>query len=76
MSVETQLYFQIFEEIHYVFRPFSGWAIISLILEYQRKLILQCGHQEWGNDISFYNVWGPVRCGICAMAHPEKGRNM
>jgi hypothetical protein len=29
LSVITQLYFQIFEENHYMFRPFSGWTIIS-----------------------------------------------
>jgi hypothetical protein len=39
MSVVTQLYFQIVEEIKYMFRPFSGWAIIRLRLEYCRKLI-------------------------------------
>jgi hypothetical protein len=27
MAAETQLYFQIVEEINYMFRPFSGWAI-------------------------------------------------
>jgi hypothetical protein len=57
MSVVTQMCFQIFEENNYVFRPFSGWAIIRLRLEYRRKHILQCGHQEWGNEISFYSVW-------------------
>jgi hypothetical protein len=60
MSVVTQLYFKIVEEINYMFRPFSGCAIIRLRLKYPRKLILQCGHQEWGNEISFYNVWGGV----------------
>jgi hypothetical protein len=39
MSVVTQLHFQIAEEINYMFRPFSGWAIIRLRLEYRRKLI-------------------------------------
>jgi hypothetical protein len=39
MSVVTQLYFQIVEEINYMFRPFSGWATIRLKLEYWRKLI-------------------------------------
>jgi hypothetical protein len=39
MSVVTQLYFQIVEEINYMFRPFYGWAIIRLRLEYWRKLI-------------------------------------
>jgi hypothetical protein len=61
MSVVTQLYFQIVEENNYMFRPFSGWAIIRLRLEYREKLILQRGHQEWGNEISSYNVWGVLR---------------
>jgi hypothetical protein len=39
MTVVTQPYFQIVEEINYMFRPFSGWAIIRLRLEYRRKLI-------------------------------------
>jgi hypothetical protein len=26
----------------------------------EKTHILQCGHQEWGNEISFYNVWGFV----------------
>jgi hypothetical protein len=39
MSVVTQLYFQIVEEINYMFRPFSGRAIIRLRLEYRRKLV-------------------------------------
>jgi hypothetical protein len=39
MSVVTQLYFQTVEENNYMFRPFSGWAIIRLRLEYRRKLI-------------------------------------
>jgi hypothetical protein len=37
MAVVTQLYFQIVEQIN-MFRPFSGWAIIRLKLEYLRKL--------------------------------------
>jgi hypothetical protein len=39
MFVVTQLYFQIVEENDYMFRPFSGWAVIRLRLEYRRKLI-------------------------------------
>jgi hypothetical protein len=58
MSVGTQLYYQIFEEINYTIRPFTRWVIIRLRLEYRRKLI--CGHQDRGNEISFYNVWGGV----------------
>jgi hypothetical protein len=26
----------------------------------EKTHILQCGHQEWGNEISFYNVWRGV----------------
>jgi hypothetical protein len=32
MSVVTQLYFKIVEEINYMFWPFSGWAINRLKL--------------------------------------------
>jgi hypothetical protein len=39
VSVITQLYFQMVEEINYMFRPFSGWAIIRLRLEHRKKLI-------------------------------------
>jgi hypothetical protein len=39
MVVVTQLYFQIVEEINYMFRPFSGWALIRLGLQYRRKLV-------------------------------------
>jgi hypothetical protein len=39
MSVVTQLYFQFVEENNYIFRPFSGWAIIRLRLEHREKLI-------------------------------------
>jgi hypothetical protein len=39
MSYITQLYFQFVEENNYMFRPFSGWAIIRLRLEYRRNLI-------------------------------------
>jgi hypothetical protein len=34
MSVVTQLYFHIVEEHYCMFRPFPGWAIIKLRLEY------------------------------------------
>jgi hypothetical protein len=51
MSVITQLYFQIVEEINYMFRPFSGWAIIRLRLEYRRKLI-------YNVDISNFRICG------------------
>jgi hypothetical protein len=35
----TQLYFQFVEENNYMFRPFSGWAIIRLRLEHREKFI-------------------------------------
>jgi hypothetical protein len=61
MSVVIQLYFQIVEENNYMFRPFSGWAIIRFRLEYRRKLIYyNVDIKNWGNEISFYNVWGGV----------------
>jgi hypothetical protein len=66
MSVVTQLHFQIVEENNYMFRPFSGWAIIRLRLEYRRKLmyynvdikhgerdlVLQC----LGKSVAIYSV--------------------
>jgi hypothetical protein len=70
MSVVTQLCFQIVEHNNYMFRPFFGWAIIRLRLEYRRNtyttmwtskmgkrdLILQC----LGRCVAIY-----ARCGIC-----------
>jgi hypothetical protein len=59
MSVVTELYFQIVEENNYMFRPFSGWAIFRLRLEYRRKLIYyNVDIKNGGNEISFYSVWG------------------
>jgi hypothetical protein len=53
MAVVTQLYFQIVEEINYMFRSF--W-----VCQYQvetrisgKTHTLQCGHQEWGNKKLF-----------------------
>jgi hypothetical protein len=72
MAVVTQLYFQIVEEINYMFRPFSGWAIIRLRLEYRRKIIhynveyiSRMGERDlvlqWlGRCLAMY-----TRCGIC-----------
>jgi hypothetical protein len=40
--------FQIVEENNYMSRPFSGWAIIRLRLEYRRKLIYSYTHPEDG----------------------------
>jgi hypothetical protein len=69
MSVVTQLYFKIVEENNYMFRPFSGWAIIRLRLEYRRKLMYYNVDIKHGNEISFYSVWGGLyiytRCGLC-----------
>jgi hypothetical protein len=62
--------YQIVEEINHMFRPFSGWAIISLRQEYQikllhynvdikhgeRDLVLQC----LGRSVAIY-----MQCGFC-----------
>jgi hypothetical protein len=70
MSVIIQLYFQIVKENSYMFRPFSGWAIIRLRLNIgensyttmwtsrmrERDLVLQC----LGRCVAIY-----TRCGIC-----------
>jgi hypothetical protein len=67
MSVMTQLYFQIVEEINYMFRPFSGWAIIRLRLEYRRKLILYNADIKNGATRSRFTMFGEVRSCIYAM---------
>jgi hypothetical protein len=66
MSVVTQLYFQIVEQNTYMFRPFSGWTIVRLRLEYRRKLI-DC-------NVDINN--GGTRSRFTKLAHPEKDRNM
>jgi hypothetical protein len=60
MSVVTQLYFQIVEESNYVFRPFSGWAIIRLRLEYRRKLIYYNVDIRNGGTRSCFTMFGEV----------------
>jgi hypothetical protein len=51
VSVITQLYFQIVEEINYMFRPFTGWAIIRLKLEqFENTVVLRRSHTH---SISF-----------------------
>jgi hypothetical protein len=50
MAVITQLYFQIVEEIDYVFWPFSGWAIIGLKLEYS-NFNLMMAHPDKGRNM-------------------------
>jgi hypothetical protein len=61
MSVETQLYFQIVEEINDMFRPFSEWVIIRLRLEYQRKLICYNVDIKNGETRSRFTMFGEVR---------------
>jgi hypothetical protein len=60
MSVVTQLYFQIVEEINYMFRPYSGWAIIRLRLEYRRKLIYCNVDIKYGGTRSRFTILGEV----------------
>jgi hypothetical protein len=67
MSVVTQLYFQIFEEINYMFWPFLGWAIIRLRLEYRRKLIHYNVEIKNGGMRSLFTMCGEVRSYIYAM---------
>jgi predicted SpoU family rRNA methylase len=67
MSVITQLYFQIVEEINYIFRTFSGWAIIRLRLEYRRKLIHYNVDIKNGGTRSHFTMFGEVRSYIYAM---------
>jgi hypothetical protein len=67
MSVVKQLYFKIFEEINYTFRPFSWWAIIRLRLEYRRKLIYYNVDIKNGGTGSCFTVFGEVYSYIYAM---------
>jgi hypothetical protein len=60
MSVVTQLYFQIVEENSYMFWPFTGWAIIRLRLEYQRKLIYYNVDIKNGGTRSHFTMFGEV----------------
>jgi hypothetical protein len=70
MSVVTQLFFQFVEENNYMFRPFSGWAIIRLRLEHRGKLIyynVDIKHRErdlvlqcLGRSVAIY-----MRCRLC-----------
>jgi hypothetical protein len=77
MSVVTQLYFQIVEEINYMFQPLSEWAIIRLRLEYQRKFIYYNVDIKNGGMRSCFTMFGEVRSYVYVMmAHPEKGQNM
>jgi hypothetical protein len=68
VTVVTQLCFQIVEEINYRFRPFSGWAIIRLKLEYLRNLTLQYGlYMKNGGTKSRFIVVGEVLSYIYVM---------
>jgi hypothetical protein len=67
MSVVTQLYFQIIEEINYMFRPFAGWAIIRLRLEYWRKLICYNVDIKNGGTRSLFTMFREVCSYIYAM---------
>jgi hypothetical protein len=67
MSVVTRLYFQIVEEINYMFRPFSGWAIIRLRLEYWRKLMYYNVNIKNGGTRSRFTMFGDVCSYIYAM---------
>jgi hypothetical protein len=62
MSVVTQLYFQIVEEINCMFRPFSESAIIRLRLEYRRKLIYCNVDIMNGGTRSRFTMFGEMRC--------------
>jgi hypothetical protein len=59
MAVVTQLYFQIVELINYIFRPLFWVGHHQVETRISEKThTLQCGQQEWGNEISFYNGCG------------------
>jgi hypothetical protein len=58
MSVVTQLYFHIVEKSNYMFRPFSGWAIIRLRLEYRRRLIYCNVDIKHGGTRSRFTMFG------------------
>jgi hypothetical protein len=60
MSVVTQLYFQIVEENSYMFRSFSGWAIIRLRLDYRRKLIYYNLDIKNGGTRCRFTMYGDV----------------
>jgi hypothetical protein len=58
MSVVTQLYFKIVEENNYMFRPFSGWAIIRSRLEYRTKHIYYNVDVKNGGKRSRFTMFG------------------
>jgi hypothetical protein len=59
MAVVTQLYFKIVEEINYMFRLFTGWAIIRLKLEF---LMYSTRCSVWVfSDTLVSNWWWPTQ---------------
>jgi hypothetical protein len=60
MSVVTQLCFKTVEENNYMFRPFSVWAIITLRLEYRRKLVYYNVDIKNGGTRSRFTMFGEV----------------
>jgi hypothetical protein len=60
MSVVTQLYFHIVEEINYMFQSFSRWAIIRVRLEYRRKLTYYSVDMKNGGTRSRFTMSGDV----------------
>jgi hypothetical protein len=60
MSIVTQLYFKIVEEKNYMFRPFSGWAIVRLRLEYLSKPIYYNVDIKNGGTRSCFTIFGEV----------------
>jgi hypothetical protein len=61
MSDVTRLYFQNVEQNNYMFRPFTGRAIIRLRLEYRRKLINYNVDIKNGGTISRFTMFLEVR---------------
>jgi hypothetical protein len=67
MAVVRQPYFKIVEENNYMFRPFSGWDIVRLRLEYRRKLIYYNVDIKNGGRRSRFTMFGEVCSYIYAM---------
>jgi hypothetical protein len=72
MSAVTQPYFQIVEENNHMFRPFSGWAIIRLRLEYRRKLIYCNVDIKNGGTRSCFTMFGEVVCVFVSLLGERK----
>jgi hypothetical protein len=64
ITVVTQPYFQIVEEINYMFRPFTGLAIIRLKLEISEKThtaMWSIPYIKNGGTRSRFTMFGEVR---------------